>query len=625
MSMDFRSLSNRWGAADPNGSPTGPSGPGGPDEDTPLMVQERAQVRAKPKMKLSPEESVYSSMLFLPPISRLTTGAEWSRPSRLAILLCILNSLLQMGVVYVISVYNNAESMANIRLLLPQDEVIEEGDHAALHKAKDFSDSSRKSDQKTKSWFLPPNEKKELAAVQEIEPLCKRMGDGNGTFTCMPHSVKFAFEWKHLDHDKDGVWTLSEAKADKANLRAKRGVSPETIFNNIINGLRFHAQYVESSGPNRSFYLSPDVENEKAIPKAYFNFWKGDAMMCGHFDPNSCEAAAKAGIFDAALVPGRMSSASKGIRDLDTAIEYCYRMLSPGGGCEAGMPTDFKQNREQRWGRCGTRSLVEGGKFTNPYNADQSVHVLEATYSTVNRYMRATSRLYVFFQAVIIMLWLLSLIDEWRELLKFVEFLIVFPGLMGAGDKGGSSPVKEGSDDGETTTTITGISKKHRGVLVFFFLVRVNVCAVLTRFGTSFLLVEQDYLNLVLNSLALTFVLTVDSMLFDLLDKDTQNAIDNTKPVEWVTKMPTEGWLGYCLKKECWGLFLVPVVSVGLVLCYNYFEKEPILVVLRCACTQEGQKCLDSAVYQASWWEDYWGKTLPAAIHQIEAMRIAGK
>ena len=32
-------------------------------------------------------------------------------------------------------------------------------------------------------------------------------------------------------------------------------------------------------------------------PKAYFNFWKGDAMMCGMFDANSCEAAAKQGVF----------------------------------------------------------------------------------------------------------------------------------------------------------------------------------------------------------------------------------------------------------------------------------------------------------------------------------------
>merc|ERR1719162_2110483 len=112
-------------------------------------------------------------------------------------------------------------------------------------------------------------------------------------------------------------------------------------------------------------------------------------MMCGHFDSNSCEAAAKAGIFKEALHPGRISAASKGIHDLDSAIQYCYRMLSPGGGCEALLPTDFKRNREQRWGKCGARSLVEGGKYTNPYDKEQSVHILEASYSTVMKYQRA--------------------------------------------------------------------------------------------------------------------------------------------------------------------------------------------------------------------------------------------
>lgn len=159
--------------------------------------------------------------------------------------------------------------------------------------------------------------------------------------------------------------------------------------------------------------------------------------------------------------------------------------------------------------------------------------------------------------------------------------------------------------------------------MIFFFVIRCCVCFVLTQFGTFFLLTEQDYLSLVLNSLAMTFVLTIDQMLFDLLEQDTKDLMDMTKPIEWVTRFPQEGCLGYCLKKECWGLFLVPVLAVCIVVRYTYFEREPMLTVLRCACTQEGEKCLDSANYQLSWWRNYWGKVLPSAIHHIEAMRLA--
>jgi len=349
-------------------------------------------------------------------------------------------------------------------------------------------------------------------------------------------------------------------------------------------------------------------------------------MMCALFDSNSCEAAAKAGVFEAALVPGRMSAKAKGIHDLDTAIQYCYRMLQPNGGCEALLPTDFKRNREQRWGRCGARSLTEGGKYTNPYDSSQSVHVLEATYEQVNAYTRATSRLYQFFLILIIMLWLLALIDEWRELIKFGEFLFEFPTLA-PGDKGGQIIPAGASDDPEEddeTYRITALSSKHKAVLSFFYVIRLLVCFILTVFGTTFLLDETDYLNLVMNSLALTFILTIDSMLFELMEKDVKDSMENSKPLEFVTKLPTQGWAGYCLKKECWGLFLVPALAIYIVLHYNYQQREPMLTVLRCACTQEGSKCMDSVQYQSGWWKDYWSKVLPAAMHQIEALRLQG-
>jgi len=580
-----------------------------------------------PKLKLEADESVYGAILLLPAISRLTekTRSSWNRPARLAILLCIMNALLQLGVVRVLQIYGHADRLTRLQQILPPDEVIEEGDDPFANAEKDTVDSIRKTHDETHRSFLPPNEKEELAAAEEIEPLCKRIGH-SGTFTCMPHSVKFAFDWDKLDTDGDGVWSHAEAVADASNLRAKRGISPETIFNNLINGLRFHSEFVRHSGHNRTFYLSPDVENEQNIPKAYFNFWKGDAMMCAHFDSNSCEAAAKAGVFNEALKPGRLSARAKGIHDLDSAIQYCYRMLQDGGGCEALLPTDFKRNREQRWGRCGSRSLTDGGKFTNPYDSDQSVHILEATYKSVNSYTRATSRLYQVFLSLVIMCWLLALLDEWRELLKFGEFLIVFPRLQ-PGMDGGSVTALPEDDDSEPDESfkITAISKAHHAVLILFYIIRVLVCMILTLFGTTFLLEETDFLSLVMNSLALTFILTIDSMLFGLMEHSVQDKMSNCKPLEFVTRLPTKGCAGYCLKKECWGLFLVPLLAISIVIWWTLQQREPILTVLRCACTQEGAKCLDSVQYQAQWWKEYWSKVLPAAVHQIEALRIAGE
>jgi len=570
---------------------------------------------------IRPEQSVYGAILFLPAISRLKEGYEWNRPAKLAIFLCVLNAVLQMGVVRVIDIYDHAARLEESRKLLPSDQVIEQGDNALEEADKKSSDALRKSQADSHRASLPPHEKEEFDSIIEIEPLCKRIGDGNGTFTCMPHSVKFAFEWDNLDTNGDGVWTLKEAKEDKSKLRAKRHISPETIFNNLINGLRMQAAFLRHSGANYSLYLPPEVQQERAIPKAYFNYWKGDAMMCGLFDSDSCEAAAKSGVFASALVPGRMSPQTKGIYDLDSAIQYCYRMLRDGGGCEALLPTDFKRNREQRWERCGERSLVEGGSYTNPYDELQSVHILEASYGSVEAYQRATSRLFLFFVSLVIMLWLLSLISELRELIKLAEFLYAFPEA-DDDDPGGSFVSGATDDKDDVTYKITGIVFAHRVILTIVFLVRILVFNVLSKFGIRFLLAETDYFSIVLNSLALTFILTIDGMLFALVEKDVKDAVLSSKPLEFPTLLPHDGYIGYFLTKECWGLIAIPVLSVCIVLHHNYQIKEPMLTVLRCACTQEGSKCLDSIQYQAGWWSDYWGKTLPAAIHQVEALRL---
>jgi hypothetical protein len=597
----------------------------------------------KPILQVQPEQSVYSAILFCPALSRLKDGYSWNRNAKLALFLCFMNATLQMGVVRVIDVYDHAARLEASRMLLPSDEVIEEGDSEFSRWNKRSADAARESQADVHRRFLPPQEKQELDDVSEIEPLCKRIGDGNGTFTCMPHSVKFAFEWDNLDANGDGVWTIDEARCDYKDLKAKRHVSPETIFNNAINGLRMQAAYLRDSGSNYTLFLPPEVQQERSIPKAYFKYWAGDAMMCGLFDADSCEAAAKSGVFTTALVPGRMSPRAKGIYDLDSAIQYCYRMLQDGGGCEALLPVDFKRNREQRWERCGDRSVVEGGSYTNPFDDTQRIHVLEAHYESVEAYQSATSRLYLFFVSLVITLWLLSLISELRELIKFIEFLWVFPAVHGS--QAGGTPIRSprslrstsprlsyvsdpavASDSplkSEVVYNITGIAFWHRFVLCVVFLIRILVFNVLSQFGTRFLLAETDYFNLVLNSLALTFILTIDGMLFALVENEVRDEVLNCKPLEFETRLPTgDSWAGYLLKKECWGLFAVPLISVIIVIHHNYQIKEPILTVLRCACTQEGSKCLDSIQYQEGWWEDYWAKTLPAAIHQIEAMRL---
>merc|ERR1719453_1397511 len=173
------------------------------------------------------------------------------------------------------------------------------------------------------------------------------------------------------------------------------------------------------------------------------------------------------------------------------------------------------------------------------------------------------------------MLWLLSLIGEWRYILKFTEFILVFPGLADReshteSSRGGhmntATPRDGDPEDADAKYYhVTGLSHAHRAVLIVVFILRVGVAFVLTQFGVQFLVVEQNYLNLVLNSLALTFILSIDNMLFEMVEISTKKEMDCCKDLEFPTRMPTKGYLGYSLKKECWGMFLVPFLSVLIV------------------------------------------------------------
>jgi len=582
----------------------------------------------KTTLDIPVEQDVYSAILFLPAISRINDGIEYNKSARLALMLCIINAIMQIGVVQVINVYNQHSRREELQKLILQEDIMHVNKGDEVHEMFNAGmQSSRHHTNGIQKTFLPTNEREQYEEVSLIKPLCERMTDPKraGTLTCLPPSTRFAGEWKNLDTDGDGTWSFQEAKKDKAGLGAKYGVSPQRIFSNAMEGFRMYA--MDSLLTNHTFYLSQEVKNHNAMPKAYFNFWAGEAMLCSLFDSTSCEVAAQKGFFREALRPGRLSAQVKGISDLDSALHYCHRMLRKNGGCETIMPIDWKRNRDQRKDRCGKRELLdEGAKYVNPYDPDQVVHVLRRHYEHVDESEDSSSPLFTMFLILIIMLWLLSLLSEWRYLLKKAEFLLVFPGIPDHGSGGFVSHDSSPDDPEEISKTyhVTGLSRPHRIVLVTVWFLRLVVVFVLTQFGTTFLLVELNYLNLVMNSLALTFILTIDSMLFEVVESSTKEELSRCTTLWFGSRLPNSGCLGYCLKKECWGLFLVPIVSVVLVLCYTYMHKLPVLAALQCACNQEGPDCLDDMQLQVGWWNHYWTHTLPGAMHHIEAMRVAG-
>merc|ERR1719359_981520 len=199
-----------------------------------------------------------------------------------------------------------------------------------------------------------------MEEADDVRPFCTI--DNNKTFSCMPPSVHFASHWHALDIDGDGVWTMAEATAAEKEMANKTvaGVvadhwiarKPVLVFNSIINGLNRRSAYMQYQF-NRTFYVSPNVRDGLAVPKAYFEYWVGDAMFCTRFDRSACDSIVASGLFDAALTKGRMAAAYKGIEDYGSAMQYCQMMLRDDGGCEESLPSSFRENRLNRMNMCG--------------------------------------------------------------------------------------------------------------------------------------------------------------------------------------------------------------------------------------------------------------------------------
>jgi len=577
--------------------------------------------------------TVYCTILYAPSICRLKTGNEMGRATRLALALVTLNMILQVGMLRIMDVYGHRDAEASFAGIMEY----KERDHAAAF-AKD-----------TYAAFLSPPEREVLEQADRLKPLCTVYE--NKSMECRPPSVAFASQWKSLDTNGDGVWTMKEAKAaEKKNFKTKKSRKhgstsspltmskegdswisrrPTLIFSSITNGLKQRSGFLETLQINgTSLYLSEDVKNDDAIPKAYFDYWAGDAMMCTRFDRATCEHVVSTGLFDAALTKAPIAAKSKGISDYTSAVKYCEQMLQEGGGCESILPVSFTENHHARRKMCGAISLHGVGSMTNPAEKSDVLPVMETNFSLLEEQYRAVDSMFLFFKILLIYLFYTSILQECRELVGKAEFLIFFPGLQTASDPGGFVLEEHEQGDELKLYRITGISRKHRGILTVIFIARMLIIFILVRFGSWFLLNEGRYIELVMNALALSFITGVDEMMYSFMDSNEirEDGFEDVETINYESVIPaaSSSWIGYCFRKECWGLFLVPLIAIIVVVWNAHFTRTPRIEAMTCACLSEGDNCAESMLNQASWWAHYWSHTLPAAVHQIEAMRLQG-
>merc|ERR1719428_2309058 len=397
----------------------------------------------------------------------------------------------------------------------------------------------------------------------------------NATYTCLPPSVKYAAVWEQLDTNGDGVWSREEAEKDENKLEKKFKAKAFLVFRAITVGL------VDRQTVDKRLWVPPQVEKMEGIPKAYFDYWMGDAALCSYADMQMCPTLLARGFFSEAINPEHHG---KEITDIDGALDYCYFMLKNGGGCEQSLPQIYKLYRSMRHDQCGKGIFYPGGIFKSPYHPTDRVYIIANAYSNLSKYIKSDSLVYKCFLFLVLLLWLLALVGELREMVKLAEFTATFPSAEGSGIE------VEKNEDGDEQYTITGISREHRLTIGVTVVLRTGVIVYLGAVGCTFLILETGYMDLLMNAVALAFILEVETFL------------------------PTEGCLGWILLKDFWGIVMFPLISIVIIIQHSLFVTAPVLDALNCACYQTGSQCKEAHTYDLAFWDHYWSQTLPNAL-----------
>jgi len=428
----------------------------------------------------------------------------------------------------------------------------------------------------------------------------------NATYSCLPPSVRYASRWELLDTNGDGIWSREEAEKDVHKLETELKAKPFLVFRAITVGL------VDRQPYDKRLWVDPEgmVAKMEGIPKAYFDYWLGDAALCSYADPRMCSTLLGRGFFDEAMHPDHVG---KEIENIDGALDYCTYMLKVGGGCDQSLPQIYKLYRAARHDQCGDGKFFAGGLHKNPYHDTDRVYIIANAYKNFSKHVKADSTVFKCFLFLVLMLWLLALTNELREMIKLAEFTFVFPAV--EGDLGLEI---EKVDDGHDRYTLTGIGREHRVIIGFVAFTRITVIIYLGAVGCVFLVNEVGYMDLLMNAVALAFILEVDEILFGAIARHSNiEDLEALNDVEFETVLPTEGCAGWILQKDFWSIFLFPIIAYLLILCQSLFVTKPILDALNCGCYQLGSQCRDAQYYDLDWWNNYWSMTLPSALEQI--------
>lgn len=662
------------------------------DELSPLLSTPRAGTHME---QIPPGASIYNSILYIPPLARHKQGHYCSREVFLAFTLFFITMLLQGGLTFItgkdiltrynlwvdtlvedVSDVNYADwdAFGAVDTVHKTSNYAWDGAHWILrtdadkskvncchgsqcavldlpccppiprnttkaHKASLLAMRSQSNPANVSMSAKPKRRETDgdgPAAKQRSPAICMRQADGK--LNCAPPSVAFLDHWQDLDWDGDGVWTVEEAREDPANLACRIGVPTVDVFQNACRGL------VQDSRDTadllyRKSKMPTSVMRAEGIPFDYFKWWQGITALCVTTDAAFCGQLVARGLFDGALNPEHHGGRGA-VTNLDSAMSYCSRLLTPGGVCDKALPGTYVLYRSRVSEKCGEGAYSQGHRYVNPYDAHDVMSTVDVSYSMHLEYQSTHSLSFQVFLCFILFLWYSNLVDELKDILQQLDFAMNFPvdrqietlppnisrslasmrltsvtGNAAQSTEERKEDVLEKTyDDGSSMKEIRRISILHWQMVSLIVAVRGIMLMYMTYAGTFFLLSNHTFIDLLLNSVALAFIFELDEFLYAfLVSEETKRELETCEPLKFRSSFPQHGNKAGLYKKGNWGLVIIPVLCVIIVIWNDRHNTLPILDALECACYAEGAGCHDNQLFSKEWWGQYWSATTKLA------------
>lgn len=430
----------------------------------------------------------------------------------------------------------------------------------------------------------------------------------NDTYSCAPPSVQLTGRWDELDVDGNGIWTMEEVMATREKLKCKYVVDPLEIFHVFVNMLLAREKLI---------WLHPDVKAGKAIHKPYFTYAMGDIAMCGYRSQDMCNNLLKRGVFHAALKYG---TAPRVGTTIESALDYCREMLSPMGTCEKFLPSTYATWKTESIEQC-QQPKFKPFVYKNPGNGVKK-SLLEVDFKARQKFEAAETSLFQIYKGSICGVWILLIISQLRHVWRVMSWALSIDVPETVEDAEGIGAVrgKRGkrrrrSEDGEEDN---GMTMLHKVVMVGVTAARMVMLCILLYVGLSFLGRQTDYIGLLLDGVALLFIIEVQEIVYEkVIRADVRQGWEEGDPVTFQR-------MGLNIKPDrtdmIWFLIVV-LASVVFIRYYTTSVVSPLLDSLNCACRSDGEKCYEASRFSKTFWDQYWHYDVPGVLTQINSLK----